>query len=329
MARRRASRCRRALCACAAGRCRQRPPVPGPQAAVDEAEQCRIGAAGGACRARGRRLQGGARSGRVGGRAWSRARAPSCCSPISRRPTAATRAVCGSISSKAVRAPRDPAWVADGVVSEQWAPVSPVTGRLDAFEWRAPVERLGQLIESGRRWCRPACRDALIAGSSPRADGPRPRRHPRCRRSDAGTCRAAVAEAALAAAPAFDPANANAPGARGSDSEARDAAAAGRSRCRPARMPTTRKRAVSVCSDRRINAMRMLSSGHGDLPMLDRLISFVKRLPGGQGGRPTRQRRRPARRGCGADVSCRQRRRRPAGEREGQAALRAVAKPIR
>ncbi|NUS18777.1 MAG: heme biosynthesis protein HemY, partial [Mesorhizobium sp.] len=50
--------------------------------------------------------------------------------------------------SKAVRAPRDPAWVADGVVSERWAPVSPVTGKLDAFTWRAPMERLGQLIDS-------------------------------------------------------------------------------------------------------------------------------------------------------------------------------------
>ena len=49
--------------------------------------------------------------------------------------------------AKAVRAPRDPAWVADGFVSERWAPVSPVTGKLDAFEWRMPVERLGQLIE--------------------------------------------------------------------------------------------------------------------------------------------------------------------------------------
>jgi len=47
----------------------------------------------------------------------------------------------------AVRAARDPAWVADGFVSERWAPVSPVTGRLDAFEWRVPVERLGPLIE--------------------------------------------------------------------------------------------------------------------------------------------------------------------------------------
>lgn len=49
--------------------------------------------------------------------------------------------------SKAVRAPRDPAWVADGYVSERWAPFSPVTGRLDAFEWKVPMERVGQLIQ--------------------------------------------------------------------------------------------------------------------------------------------------------------------------------------
>ncbi len=48
---------------------------------------------------------------------------------------------------RAVRAPRDPAWVADGMVSESWAPVSPVTGHLDAFEWRVPVERLTLAIE--------------------------------------------------------------------------------------------------------------------------------------------------------------------------------------
>jgi HemY protein len=51
---------------------------------------------------------------------------------------------------RAVRAPRDPAWVADGYESEHWLPVSPVTGRLDAFEWRAPVERLGRLVEDSR-----------------------------------------------------------------------------------------------------------------------------------------------------------------------------------
>ena len=51
--------------------------------------------------------------------------------------------------ARAVRAPRDPAWVADGFVSEKWAPASPVTGRLDAFEWRSPVERLGRIVEAG------------------------------------------------------------------------------------------------------------------------------------------------------------------------------------
>ncbi|MCV0394466.1 MAG: heme biosynthesis protein HemY [Rhizobiaceae bacterium] len=48
---------------------------------------------------------------------------------------------------KAIKAPPDPAWVADGIVAERWAPVSPVTGRLDAFEWRQPVERLGAVID--------------------------------------------------------------------------------------------------------------------------------------------------------------------------------------
>jgi HemY protein len=43
---------------------------------------------------------------------------------------------------RAARAPRDPAWIADGVISERWAPVSPVSGRLDAFAWGTPVERL-------------------------------------------------------------------------------------------------------------------------------------------------------------------------------------------
>lgn len=45
--------------------------------------------------------------------------------------------------ARAIRAPRDPAWTADGFVSEHWAPISPVTGRLDAFQWKVPVERLG------------------------------------------------------------------------------------------------------------------------------------------------------------------------------------------
>lgn len=42
--------------------------------------------------------------------------------------------------ARAVHAPRDKAWVADGIVAERWAPVSPVTGRLDAFVWTSPPE---------------------------------------------------------------------------------------------------------------------------------------------------------------------------------------------
>ena len=45
--------------------------------------------------------------------------------------------------SRAVRAPKDAAWTADGHVSENWLPISPISGKLDAFEWKRPVEQLG------------------------------------------------------------------------------------------------------------------------------------------------------------------------------------------
>jgi HemY protein len=41
--------------------------------------------------------------------------------------------------ARAVNAAPDPAWTADGYVSDRWLPLSPVTGRLDAFEWRVPL----------------------------------------------------------------------------------------------------------------------------------------------------------------------------------------------
>jgi HemY protein len=50
---------------------------------------------------------------------------------------------------QALRAPRDPAWVADGFVSEKWLPLSPVTGRLDAFEWKMPFGQLEGPVEEG------------------------------------------------------------------------------------------------------------------------------------------------------------------------------------
>lgn len=49
--------------------------------------------------------------------------------------------------AQAVRAPRDPAWTADNYVSERWVPVSPLTGRLDAFTWKTPLEQIGTRIE--------------------------------------------------------------------------------------------------------------------------------------------------------------------------------------
>lgn len=42
--------------------------------------------------------------------------------------------------ARAVTAAPDPAWIADGVISDHWQPLSPVTQRLDAFEWRVPVD---------------------------------------------------------------------------------------------------------------------------------------------------------------------------------------------
>ncbi len=47
---------------------------------------------------------------------------------------------------RAARAPRDKAWVADGFISDRWAPVSP-SGALDAFVWRTPDERIAAPAE--------------------------------------------------------------------------------------------------------------------------------------------------------------------------------------
>lgn len=69
--------------------------------------------------------------------------------------------------SAALRAPRDPVWTTDGLVSEEWEPVSPVTGKLDAFEWKVPVSRIGGTIEHGEDGAAPA--DKAIASLPPLA----------------------------------------------------------------------------------------------------------------------------------------------------------------
>jgi HemY protein len=52
--------------------------------------------------------------------------------------------------ARALHAARDPSWTADGLVSDKWLPVSPATGRLDAFQWKVPLADLnppGPVIE--------------------------------------------------------------------------------------------------------------------------------------------------------------------------------------
>jgi HemY protein len=48
--------------------------------------------------------------------------------------------------NRAVRAPRDPVWTADGITADEWEPVSPVTGKLDAFEWKVPTSAVATRV---------------------------------------------------------------------------------------------------------------------------------------------------------------------------------------
>ncbi len=54
--------------------------------------------------------------------------------------------------ARALRAAPDPSWTADGFVSDRWLPASPVSGRIDALEWKAPAAAArGALIENDHR----------------------------------------------------------------------------------------------------------------------------------------------------------------------------------
>jgi HemY protein len=66
--------------------------------------------------------------------------------------------------ARAARAPRDRAWIASGVVSDRWVPVSP-SGALDAFVWRAPEERLSAPEPSPRP--APAPEPAVLVAPAP------------------------------------------------------------------------------------------------------------------------------------------------------------------
>src|SRR5262252_624142 len=74
--------------------------------------------------------------------------------------------------ARALNARRDPAWTADAFVSDHWLPISPVSGRLDAFEWKDPLagEDHGAVIEHRAEAVRESSPLARAA-TSPRAGG--------------------------------------------------------------------------------------------------------------------------------------------------------------
>ena len=68
--------------------------------------------------------------------------------------------------ARASRATLDPAWVADGTVYDSWGPVSPTTGKLDAFRWQVPADRLGPAVEALPATAPGRTRGPALTGSS-------------------------------------------------------------------------------------------------------------------------------------------------------------------
>ncbi|MBV1706457.1 MAG: heme biosynthesis protein HemY [Hyphomicrobiales bacterium] len=55
--------------------------------------------------------------------------------------------------ARAAGANPDPGWVADGVAQDHWAPASPLTGKLDAFQWQeVQAPRSTSAMISGNAW---------------------------------------------------------------------------------------------------------------------------------------------------------------------------------
>jgi HemY protein len=81
--------------------------------------------------------------------------------------------------TRSLTAPRDPMWTADGRVFDRWAPVSPVSGRVDAFEWKVVTDRLPprsvvELEAPAAREEEPARQIEAVATPLPAADAAEP-----------------------------------------------------------------------------------------------------------------------------------------------------------
>jgi HemY protein len=76
-----------------------------------------------------------------------------------------------------MRAPSDPAWTADGFVSDRWMPVSPVSGRLDAFQWKVPLAEIAaerEVIDAAARGARDTARKPESSVVTPAVTAPPP-----------------------------------------------------------------------------------------------------------------------------------------------------------
>ena len=74
--------------------------------------------------------------------------------------------------ARALNAAPDPAWTADGHVSDRWLPVSP-SGRLDAFEWRVPLTGIASaapVIEPEPAPVAAIATAPVVVASEPRGD---------------------------------------------------------------------------------------------------------------------------------------------------------------
>ena len=184
-----ASRYRRGLCASALRRCGRRPPeagTPARRARAGRSGRCACPRAGGDGCAR-------VRDRPPGSGALRRARTDAAdCLLMAEIENAehGDRGRSRAWLARAGIAARDPAWVADGVVSDTWRPVSP-NGRLGAFEWKVPMESLAApdsaLLEAevvATEAELPALAPVLEAPDpGPNRRRPSPLRHPRRPRS--------------------------------------------------------------------------------------------------------------------------------------------------
>src|SRR4051812_49607835 len=110
--------------------------------------------------------------------------------------------------ARAARSPRDPAWIADGVVSDRWGPVSPVTGRLDAFVWQSPPDVLtgpGAPIDDVVADLDDKPRIAIPAPTAAKVEEPQPAAAPATVAEDAAPARAAPAREGNGAGDALEP----------------------------------------------------------------------------------------------------------------------------